>query len=94
MKPYQASGTSARLRLMQHESEPLQARRAQVMDTLYSFKFVINCIGVGAMLLTPAIGAMTRSALAAFACAAAFLAVLTVLEVLERRVKRRLREIR
>lgn len=93
MKPYQASGTSARLRLMEHEAEPKLARRAQLMDSLHSFKFVINCIGVCAMLLTPAIGAMTRSAVAAFACAAAFLAVLTVLEILERRVKRKLREL-
>lgn len=94
MRPYQASGTSARLRLMERENAPQIMQKRRLMDSLYSFKFVINCLCVCAMIMTPAIGALSRSAVAAFVCAAMFLSVLIVLEVLERGVKRRLRELK
>jgi hypothetical protein len=90
MKPYQASGNSARLRLIERECAPYDVQRLRLRESLRSFKFVINCLCVCGIILIPGIGAATRSAEAAFLCAVLFIVVIGGLELLERRLKRQL----
>lgn len=91
MKPYQASGASARLLLVARQCSPKSTRRDELRDALRRYRLAIQGLGTGALVLTPVAAAVTQSPEAALATALLFLALIIPLEVAERRVKRRLR---
>jgi len=94
MKPYAASGASARARLVAGSAPPLSAAQKQVRANWRAAKLVIDTLCMLTIILTPAIGVATNSAEAALWTAGSFFAAIVLLEFLERRFKRQWRRLR
>ncbi|MBZ0137614.1 MAG: hypothetical protein K8I27_14705 [Planctomycetes bacterium] len=88
MKPYVESGRTAQRLLWTASPE-----RQRVLGNLRGLKQVINTFGVTAILLIPAVGAVTGDSAAACVVALHSLLVICVLEVVERRAKRKLTQL-
>lgn len=93
MKPYAASGESARRRLIGRVEQPLTAAQKQVRANWRAVKLVIDTLCVLTIILTPAIGVATESAEAALWTAGSLFTAIVLLEVIERGCKRQWRRL-
>lgn len=88
MTPYRLSGNRAEQNMAMREHAARAAEKQRALDSLREFKRVINALGGTAIVLTPVIGVLMESALAALVNAGLFFALMWALEVFECRRKR------
>ena len=88
MIPYRQSGSRAEQNLAMREHAVRADARRRAQDSLRDYKRVINALGGTAIVLTPAIGMLMESAVAALFTAGSFFALMWMLEAFECRRKR------
>lgn len=88
MIPYRHSGHRAEQNMAMREHAARANARRRALESLRDYKRVINTLGGTAIVLTPLIGVLLQSAVAALFTAGSFFVLMWVLEAFECRRKR------